>query len=92
MGYLITLREMINYCSKLLRFKFQDHIGEDFDEVDGVEFIKVYIPPVKEGTPRASRDGRRNKKLKKVSRMIPGEFEFHYLENRDGITLTEYLK
>ena len=78
MGYLITLREMINYCSKLSRFKFQDHIGEDFDEVDGVTFIKVYIPPVKEGTPRASRDGRRNKKLKKVSRMIPGEFSFHY--------------
>lgn len=78
MGYLITLREMINYCSKLSRFKFQDHIGEDFDEVYGVEFIKVYIPPVKEGTPRDSRDGRRNKKLKKVSRMIPGEFSFHY--------------
>ena len=78
MGYLITLREMINYCSKLSRFKFQDHIGEDFDEVDGVTFIKVYIPLVKEGTPRASRDGRRNKKLKKVSRMIPGEFSFHY--------------
>ena len=78
MGYLITLREMINYRSKLSRFKFQDHIGEDFDEVDGVEFIKVYIPPVKEGTPRASRDGRRNKNLKKISRMIPGEFSFHY--------------
>lgn len=78
MGYLITLREMINYCSKLSRFKFQDHIGEDFDEVDGVTFIKVYIPPVKEGTPRVSRDGRRNKKLKKISRMIPGEFSFHY--------------
>lgn len=78
MGYLITLREMINYCSKLSRFKFQDHIGEDFDEVDGATFIKVYIPPVKEGTPRAFRDGRRNKNLKKISRMIPGEFSFHY--------------
>lgn len=78
MGYLITLREMTKYCSKLSRFKFQDHIGEDFDEVDGVTFIKVYIPPVKEGTPRVSRDGRRNKKLKKISRMIPGEFSFHY--------------
>ena len=78
MGYLITIREMTNYCDKLSRFKFEDHIGEDFNEVNGEEFIKVYIPPVKEGTPRASRDGRRNKKLQKVSRMIPGEFSFHY--------------
>ena len=78
MGYLITIREMINYCEKLSRFKFEGHIGEDFNEVNGEEFIKVYIPPVKEGTPRASRDGRRNKKLQKVSRMIPGEFSFHY--------------
>ena len=78
MGYLITIREMINYCDKLSDFKFEDHIGEDFNEVCGNEFIRVYIPPVKEGTPRASRDGRRNKKLQKVSRMIPGEFSFHY--------------
>lgn len=78
MGYLITIREMINYCEKLSRFKFEEHINEDFNEVDGEEFIKVYIPPVKEGTPRASRDGRRNKKLQKMSRMIPGEFSFHY--------------
>ena len=78
MGYLITIREMVNYCDKLSRFKFEDHIGEDFNEVNGEEFIKVYIPPVKEGTPRVSRDGRRNKKLQKVSRMIPGEFSFHY--------------
>lgn len=78
MGYLITIREMINYCEKLSRFKFEEHIGEDFNEINGEEFIKVYIPPVKEGTPRASRDSRRNKKLQKVSRMIPGEFSFHY--------------
>lgn len=78
MGYLITIREMINYCDKLSDFKFEDHIGEDFNEVCGSEFIRVYIPSVKEGTPRASRDGRRNKKLQKVSRMIPGEFSFHY--------------
>jgi hypothetical protein len=78
MGYLITIREMVNYCDKLSRFKFEDHIGEDFNEVNGEEFIKVYIPPVKEGTPRVSRDSRRNKKLQKVSRMIPGEFSFHY--------------
>jgi hypothetical protein len=78
MGYLITIREMINYCEKLSRFKFEEHIGEDFNEVNGEEFIKVYIPPVKEGTPRASRDSLRNKKLQKVSRMIPGEFSFHY--------------
>ena len=78
MGYLITIREMMNYCDKLSRFKFEDHIGEDFNEVNGEEFIKVYIPPVKEGTPKASRDSRRNKKLQKVSRMIPGEFSFHY--------------
>ena len=78
MGYLITIREMINYCEKLSRFNFEEHIGEDFNEVNGEEFIKVYIPPVKEGTPRTSRDSRRNKKLKKISRMIPGEFSFHY--------------
>ena len=78
MGYLITIREMINYCPKLSQFKFEDHIGEDFNEINGEEFIKVYIPPVKEGTPRVSRDRRRNKKLQKVSRMIPGEFSFHY--------------
>lgn len=78
MGYLITIREIVNYCNKLSRFKFEDHIGEDFDEITGDQFIQVYIPPVKEDTPRASRDGRRNKKLKKLSRIIPGRFSFHY--------------
>lgn len=76
MGYLITIREMINYNEKLSRFKFQDHIGEDFDEIIGDQFIQVYIPPVKEE--KRSPSDKRNKKLKKVSRMIPGEFTFHY--------------
>lgn len=78
MGYLITLSEVHKYEPKLARYNFKDHIGEDFDELCGELFIQVYIPPVKEGTPRNSRDGRRNKKLQKISRMIPGEFSFHY--------------
>lgn len=78
MGYLITLKELENYIPKLSRYNFKDHIGEDFDELCEELFIQVYIPSVKEGTPRNSRDGRRNKKLQKISRMIPGEFSFHY--------------
>ena len=78
MGYLVTLKELENYIPKLSRYNFKDHIGEDFDELCEELFIQVYIPPVKEGTPRNSRDGRRNKKLQKLSRIIPGRFSFHY--------------
>ena len=52
------------------------HIGQDFDTVAGIPFVKVYLPP--SSSRRIEPINKRNKKLKKWSRLIPGEFTFHY--------------
>lgn len=54
----------------------QAHIGQDFDTVAGIPFIKAYVPPF--SSRRIERPNKHNKKLKKWSRLIPGEFTFHY--------------
>lgn len=54
----------------------EEHVGQDFDTVAGIPFVKAYVPPF--SGRRIERFNKRNKKLKKWSRLIPGEFTFHY--------------
>jgi hypothetical protein len=56
----------------------EEYLNQDFDTVDGVLFVKAYVPPVKPENVRKSRDAKRNKKLSRFDRMVEGEFSFHY--------------
>lgn len=78
MGYLIAPAQMSTYNENFLieHFDWSQHIGEDFDTVDGELFVKAYVPEVKEEC--RNRVGRHEKEIKKYDRMIPGQFAFHY--------------
>lgn len=78
MGYLFSMDEMIKFCPKVKDVNLEDYLNVDFDTVDGVLFVKAYVPPVKESTKRGDKNVKRNKKLKRFDRMIEGEFSFHY--------------
>lgn len=81
MGYLFGVDELKKYCPTFNE-DITEYIGDDFDTVNGELFIKAYVPPVHEPTPRQSRDHKRNKKLVRFDRMIPGQFAFHYDTNQ----------
>ena len=55
----------------------QKHVNEDFDEINGEIFCKVYVPPVKENH-HVSKGERRDKKLARFKMLIDGSFRFHY--------------
>ena len=81
MGFLFTVNELAKWCPKVKNMYLNDLVGEDFDTVDGVEFIKAYVPYVPQRGSRAdgkSRDRKRNAKIEKFDRMIKGEFSYHY--------------
>ena len=50
-----------------------------FDTVGGKLFAEAYVPPIpQEKIRKNSKDKKRNKRLEKFKRIIPGEFQFHY--------------
>ena len=53
------------------------HVNDDFDEINGEIFCKVYVPPVKENR-RMSKGERRDKKLARFKMLIEGSFRQHY--------------
>lgn len=56
----------------------EEHVGEDFDEINGEQFVHVYVPPVKENN-HVSKGDKRNAKLKRFKLLIDnGTFRFHY--------------
>lgn len=81
MGFLFTVNELINWCPKAKEVDFEQFVGTDFDTVNGELFIKAYVPKQKQEPVRASRATKRNKKLAKFDRMVPGQFAFHYDTN-----------
>ena len=56
----------------------EKHVGEDFDEINGERFVQVFLPPVKKGTERVSKQERLKKKLDRFKMLIEGSFRFHY--------------
>lgn len=78
MGYLFSKDEMVKYCPKVKNINMEDWLNIDFDTVDGELFVKAYIPPVKEQPIRGDGTKKKNKKLNRFDRMIPGEFSYHY--------------
>lgn len=76
MGVLFGVDTLKKWCPNL-DVNIEDLVGTDFDTVNGELFVQAYMPPVKEQH-IVSKDGKRNKKLRKFNRMIPGQFSFHY--------------
>ena len=86
-GYIFSVDELAKVYPEVLDVNLEELVDTDFDTVCGEEFVKVYVPPVKEGTPRANRGDKRNRKLNNFNRMIPGQFAFHY----DSQQLARYI-
>ena len=55
-----------------------NHANEDFDEINGEIFCKVYVPPIKTSNRQMSKSERRNKKLARFKMLIEGSFRLHY--------------
>ena len=77
-GYLFSLNELAKAYPDVKDVNLEEMVDQDFDTVCGEEFVKVYMPPVKDGTPRGSKMARAQRKLKKFDKLIPGQFAFHY--------------
>jgi hypothetical protein len=79
MGFLVNPENIKDWIgSPLSSFDFSQHVGEDFDTVNGEQFIQVYVPPRKPQPEKYTKEQRRQRRIEKISRMVPGEFSFHY--------------
>ena len=68
------INEPVDEVTKFL----EEHLGEDFDEINGERFCQVFVPPVKKGTERVSKQERLKKKLDRFKMLIEGSFRLHY--------------
>lgn len=80
MGVLFELEQFKKWCP-MMDINLEEHVGEDFDTVNGELFIKAYVPECKQTQQRNKKENKRNKKLLKYDRIIPGQFSFHYDTN-----------
>lgn len=83
-GFIFKPENLLKWKPNLDLSHIDDYINEQFDTIDGELFIKVYVPYVPE---QSVRDGnrmmrKRNKKIRRMSRMVEGEFSFHYDTNQ----------
>lgn len=77
-GFLVKVETMDEFIGK--KINWENMLGKTFDTINGELFCWKYIPPIKE-IPVKSNDSRWvkwMKKLNKFSKIIPGQFEFHY--------------
>lgn len=78
MGFLIEKESLVKWKPKLQDVDFSQYVDKDFDTIDGELFVKVYVPYVPPVRTRGSRMNKADKKLKRFSRLVDGEFKFHY--------------
>ena len=76
MGILFGREEMERWCPGLKGLRLEDLVGEDFDTVDGVMFVKAYVP-MKKAVGMKTGDAKK-KERPGFDRIIPEEFVFHY--------------
>jgi len=77
-GFLFEIDSMAKFNPGIKDVNLEEYLNQDFDTVDGVLFVKAYVPPVKPENVRKSRDAKRNKKLSRFDRLVEGEFSYHY--------------
>ena len=68
------INEPVETVTKFL----EEHIGEDFDEINGERFVQVFVPPVKGVNQPGSKAERLKKKLDRFKMLIEGSFRLHY--------------
>lgn len=73
-----TIATFLNESIDDVKAYLENHVNEDFDEINGEIFCKVYVPPVKEGSRKLSKSERRDKKLARFKMLIEGSFRQHY--------------
>ena len=73
-----TIATFLNESIDDVKTYLEKHVNEDFDEINGEIFCKVYVPPVKEGSRKLSKSERRDKKLARFKMLIEGSFRQHY--------------
>ena len=48
MGILFAPEEIKRWCPAMRDYPIEEHVGEDFDTIDGTLFVKAYVPVHKE--------------------------------------------
>lgn len=83
-GFIATVDSMVKFDSTLSDVDWESMVGCQFNEVNGIEFCKKYIPveQTKRNNNHNNGDQRiwkkRMKKLRRFDRIIDGQFVFHY--------------
>ncbi|MBP5724762.1 MAG: hypothetical protein J6X18_14460 [Bacteroidales bacterium] len=87
-GVIFKKETLEKWNKKLASENLEDYLTVDengyehpfiFDTVCGKLFAEAYVPPIPEvRNSGSSKDKKRDKRLKKFKRIIPGEFSYHY--------------
>ena len=73
-----SIATFLNEPVEDVREYLEKHVNEDFDEINGEIFCKVYVPPIKASNRQLSKSERRDKKLARFKMLIEGSFRQHY--------------
>ena len=73
-----SIATFLNEPVEDVREYLEKHVNEDFDEINGEIFCKVYVPPIKTSSRQLSKSERRDKKLARFKMLIEGSFRQHY--------------
>lgn len=77
MGILLEPETLVKWCPILAGMIWESFVGLDFDTVCDECFVKPYAPE-RRYNDRDNTGNKRNKRIKRFDRMIPGQFVFHY--------------
>lgn len=83
-GFIFKPENLLKWKPNLDLSDIESHINEQFDTIDDELFIKVYVPytPPQQQPSGDRKLRKRNKKIKRMSRMVEGEFSFHFDTNQ----------
>lgn len=76
-GFLFHPESLYNWKPELKgQINFEDYIDKDFDMIDGVLFVKVYVPNIPEKRYKERKPKERG--VKEIDHIIDGQFFKHY--------------
>jgi len=78
MGFLFGKDALEKYCPTVADIDLAQYVGEDFDLVDGREFVKAYVPYIRPARKRDRYAKKDKRNVKLFNRLIEGEFKLHY--------------
>jgi hypothetical protein len=77
-GFLFKPENLKLFDNTIMLSDVEDYVDQEFDTVNGVLFVKAFVPPVKERPERGSRASKAQKKVDRFNRLVEGEFALHY--------------